>query len=122
VYVNGELKMRQNISTMFDRTNIDPFGDRIASTGVISFSLPSLMPLGGDAWLVVEAGLVQNKIDKIDDDGLPVLPDGDVPGPTSIMDPRFDIQAIAPGVWPTAFSNPFLIDRDGDGAWLAPGL
>jgi hypothetical protein len=123
VYVNGELKVRQDISSAFNRSNVDPFGDQPAGTAVpISFSLPSLMPATGDAWLVVEAGLVQNKIDTIDDGGLPVLPDSDVPGVPSMMDPRFDIQAIAPGVWPTAFSNPFLIDRDGDGAWQAPGL
>ena len=36
-------------------------------------------------------------------------------------DPRFNLQAIAPGVWPTAFSNPFFLDLDG-GGWTAPGL
>jgi hypothetical protein len=34
---------------------------------------------------------------------------------------RFDLEAVAPGVWPAAFTNPFLLDRDG-GGWKAPGL
>ena len=42
-------------------------------------------------------------------------------GRPALDDPRFNLQAIAPGVWPTAFSNPFFLDLDG-GGWTAPGL
>ena len=75
----------------------------------------------GDAWLVVEAGLKLPDAVDVDGDGLP-----DLPTPTS-REPGTDdgselrFQAIAPGAWPIAFTNPFLIDVDGDG-WKAPGL
>jgi hypothetical protein len=29
---------------------------------------------------------------------------------------------VTPGVWPTAFTNPFLLDLDGNGTWEAPGI
>ena len=34
---------------------------------------------------------------------------------------RFHAHVIAPGLYPTAFTNPLLVDRNGDG-WKAPGL
>jgi hypothetical protein len=55
-----------------------------------------------------------------DGDGLPDLPEMDNPIRVD-GDQRFDVEAIAPGVWPTAFTNPFLLDLDG-GGWTAPGL
>ena len=33
----------------------------------------------------------------------------------------FHHHVVAPGAWSTAFTNPFLVDRGGDG-WTAPGL
>jgi hypothetical protein len=33
-----------------------------------------------------------------------------------------DYAAIAPGAIPFAFTNPFFVDADADGRWLAPGL
>ena len=31
-------------------------------------------------------------------------------------------QAVYPGFFPYAYSNPIYIDADGDGAWTPPGL
>lgn len=85
-------------------------------------NLSTLLPPTGDAWLVVEAGMIQDTPEDTDGDGLPDLPDTEVPGrPGSLTDRRFDLQAVAPGVWPAAFTNPFLIDVDG-GGWTPPGL
>ena len=78
--------------------------------------------LMSDAWLVVEAGLKLPEAADLDGDGLPDLAAADIPGrPDRVTDPRFDFHAIAPGAWPAAFTNPFLLDVAGDG-WKAPGL
>jgi hypothetical protein len=75
-----------------------------------------------DAWLIVEAGLPLPAAPDTDGDGLPDLSDASVVGrPDRDTDPRFDFHAIAPRAWPAAFTNPFLIDVDGNG-WKAPGL
>jgi hypothetical protein len=89
----------------------------------LKLALASLLKgVAGDAWLIVEAGLALPNAVDLDDDGLPDLADADIPGrPDRVTDPRFDFHAIAPGAWPAAFTNPFLIDVAGDG-WKAPGL
>jgi len=87
--------------------------------------LATLLPAQGDAWLVVEAGLEQETPPDDEDgksDGLPDLSDADLPTrPRDTTDPRFDVEAVAPGIWPAAFTNPFLLNLDG-GDWVAPGL
>ena len=40
--------------------------------------------------------------------------------------PRDDLRrrfltAVEPNTWPLAFTNPWLLDMNGDGAWEAPG-
>jgi hypothetical protein len=78
--------------------------------------------VAGDAWLIVEAGLALPAAGDVDGDGLPDLADADIPGrPDRLTDARFAFHAIAPGAWPAAFTNPFLLDVAGDG-WKAPGL
>ena len=79
------------------------YGTTVATTTSEPFQLLSLLGKGGrDAWLVVEAGMPVDSV---------------------ATDPRrFDMDAIAPGALPTAFSNPFLLDIDGDHQWSAPGL
>jgi hypothetical protein len=89
----------------------------------------TVLPGTGDAWIVVEAGLHQEMPPDDEDgesDGLPDLPDSDLPRrPPNSAEPnipgidRFDLEAIAPGVWPVAFTNPFLLNRDG-GKWTPP--
>jgi hypothetical protein len=118
VFVNGVLAHTFDLSSLFPSG--DPFGTRISS-GIVSLQLATLLPARGDAWLVVEAGCHQDTPPDTDGDGLPDLPDSDLPRRPALGDPQFDLQAIAPGVWPTAFSNPFFLDLDG-GGWTAPGL
>jgi hypothetical protein len=120
VFVNGKLAM----VSQADRASSNPFGTQaVPYFKPHRWPLSQLLPAGADAWIVVEAGMPQDTPPDTDGDGLPDLADSDVPGrPSSVSDPRFDLEAIAPGVWPTAFSNPFLIDGDGDGTWTAPGL
>jgi hypothetical protein len=122
VFVNGALAATKDVTQFF--AGVDHLGTRPASAA-ISIHLDSILPRTGDAWIVVEAGMHQDTPpDDLDgvSDGLPDLPDADVPTrPYSAIDPRFDVEAIAPGVWPTAFTNPFILDLDGNG-WTAPGI
>jgi hypothetical protein len=103
--------------------NLSPFGNQPFGPVELVFPLaPLLEGTTKDAWMVVEAGLEQGPVPDLDDDGLPDLPEEEVPGrPAATSEPRFDLEAIAPGVWPTAFTNPFLLDLDANG-WQAPGL
>ncbi|HVV17138.1 MAG TPA: CehA/McbA family metallohydrolase [Polyangia bacterium] len=120
IFVNGNLVQREPVH----QPNLwDPFGtEPFEYMHNQFFTLATLLPARGDAWVVVEAGLAQDTPPDTDSDGLPDLPDAGVPGrPDRLTDRRFDLQAVAPGVWPTAFTNPFLIDVDG-GGWMAPGL
>ena len=54
----------------------------------------------------------------IDGDGLPDLAEPETERPGPMLDPT--TSAIVPGAWPIAFTNPFLIDVDGNG-WKPPG-
>jgi hypothetical protein len=120
VFVNGRLVHTSHFSQ--SATSDSQFGTLVL-TGNVTLQLAALMPpTHGDAWLVVEAGMPQETPPDTDGDGLPDLPDPVPPVQrVSVDDPLFSLQAIAPGVWPTAFSNPFLLDLDG-GGWTAPGL
>ncbi len=126
IFVNGALAMPPiDISATFKAAA--HLGSQIPAVKLALIPLDKILPskdgrLLKDSWIVVEAGLKQATPPDVDDDGLPDLPDADVEGrPSDDGAPRFDLEAIAPGVWPVAFSNPFIIDVDGDG-WRAPGL
>jgi hypothetical protein len=83
-------------------------------------SLPLASLLAGvdrDAWLIVEVGVKLPATFDADGDGLPEIVERGA-RPEKYLE---DFQAIVPGGWPIAFTNPFLIDRDG-GDWQAPGL
>jgi hypothetical protein len=119
VIINGKVARTLDVSATF--AAIDHFGS-LPGRAQVTVPLSSLLPSRGDAWLVVEAGLEQPTPPDDDGDGLPDLADADLPSrPRAIGDPRFDVEAIAPGVWPTAFTNPFLLNLDG-GDWQPPGL
>jgi hypothetical protein len=120
VWVNGTLATRMPLSSP---AQPNPFSTLPVIYMSKRFNLSTLLPSQGDAWVVVEAGMPQDTPPDTDGDGLPDLPDSDIPGrPTDVNDPRFDLEAVAPGIWPTAFSNAFLIDANSDGQWIAPGL
>jgi hypothetical protein len=119
VFVNGTLAHTSDVSALFP--NDDQFGTQPQKVQA-SIQLSSLnLPAHGDAWIVIEAGLHQDTPPDTDGDGLPDLPDSETLGRPPVKDSRFNLQAVAPGVWPVAFSNPFLLDLDGNG-WQAPGL
>jgi hypothetical protein len=139
--VNGRVVRTDPVTTM----PADPFG----AGGLVRYQakLPLAALLGAgtaDAWLLVEAGLPLPEAVDLDDDGIvdttDITADGVIdqrdveagedhgpltdpadPAPWS-EDPRRHVAVVAPGTWPVAFTNPFLIDRDGDGTWAAPGL
>lgn len=116
VIVNGEIVKVLDVTPTFANTDLDPFGAQAVRSGTSRFPLDTLSTSGRDFWMVVEAGFALPDLVDRDGDGLPELPGPDVPR-SSLS----HYQAIAPGTWPIAFTNPFLIDVDG-GGWQAPGL
>jgi hypothetical protein len=126
VFVNGELKKVFDVSKTF--AGRFAFGPIVRQARVTVPLEPPLVPATGDVWIVVEAGLHQDTPPDDEDgvsDGLPDLPEAELPHRPAMGDldfERFDLEAIAPGVWPVAFTNPFLLDRDGRAGWTAPGL
>lgn len=140
IYVNGALVHRIQGLPAPD----DAFG----TTGLVRWQgtvplapLLAAIPPATDAWIVVEAGAPIPLTGDLDHDGLPDTTDHDGDGDVDLddranleqsehfeepitakeTDPRFHLNAVAPGTWPTAFTNPLLVDRAGDG-WTAPGL
>ncbi len=132
LFVNGTLVKTLPLAQVlpedpFTRAAVRRFEGRIA--------LSDLSQFGRDSWIVVEVGMrLPDAADLEDDDGLVDTTDNDAngridaadgagvftePGRVPEGDWRFHVQAIAPGVLPTAFSNPFLVDVDGNG-WSAP--
>jgi len=122
----------------------DPFAKdgTVRFTGKIALDeLTGGLPADRDAWIVIEAGLPLVVARDLDLDGRPDTTDnnGDgiidyldhlgrdddehyaEPGRPSPTDARFHAHVVAPGHWATAFTNPWLVDRKGDG-WTAPGL
>lgn len=122
----------------------DPFGteDLVRFRGTRPLAdLLAAANVDADTWLVVEAGHPLVVAADLDDDGVPDTTDNDgdgvideadhedreedeyfaePPRPTE-DDPRYHLAVIAPGTWPTAFTNPLVLDLDGDG-WVPPGL
>jgi hypothetical protein len=125
----------------------DPFG----ASGLVrlerAFPLADLLVAAGagsrDAWVVVEAGEPLPPSADLDGDGVPdtgdndrngvvdgrdVEPGEDVgplappPRPADFSDPAFHFAAVSRDGLPQAFTNPFLLDRDGDGRFTGPGV
>jgi len=122
--VNGETGAAADkpidVSTYFGGNHLGTQPLTMPRKSILLSSL--LKGVAGDAWLIVEVGLALPDAVDVDGDGLPDLAAAGIPGrPERVTDARFDFHAIAPGAWPAASTNPFLIDVAGDG-WKAPGL
>jgi hypothetical protein len=80
-----------------------------------------------DGWIIVEAGVALPPARDSDDDGLIDLVDGDGDGALDDTEmhrpadghPRFHVHVVSPGILPLAYTNPFVVDVDGNG-WRAP--
>jgi hypothetical protein len=127
-------------------TPTDPFGDQDLVRLDARVDLSALDLGDGDAWIVVEAGarLVENA--DLNCDGIPDTGDNDGDGRIDWKDvadldeapdtdcfdtvgplveparpewgsPGFFFERVTPKGHPMAFTNPFLLDRDGDGAF-----
>ena len=125
VFVNGTRKKMpaDDISKLPTIVNRDPLGSVPATVPPQLYKLADLLPAGEpprDVWVVIEVGMVQDVPTDVDELGLPDLPE--LARPLDTSDPRFHYNAIVPGGLPVAFTNPFLLDLDGDGVWTPPGL
>ncbi len=122
VFVNGALAQTVDVSARF--TSGNPFGTRRAARRVSAAARRRCsLPPTGDAWIVVEAGLAPGHARPTPTaTACPISPDADLPArPAERRRSAASIcEAIAPGVWPTAFSNPFFLDLDG-GGWTGAG-
>ena len=112
-----------------------------------SFPLSDLLSAVGagerDAWVVVEAGEPLPLAADLNGDGIPDTGDNDgnglvdgrdvepgedygpldpPPAPADFADPAFHFAAVSRGGLPQAFTNPLLLDRDGDGRFGGPGV
>jgi hypothetical protein len=146
VVVNGKVVKTINGAQITKPTN--PFGitGLVRFNGTVPLA-ELLTGVSGDAWIVVEAGsplpLAGDLGGGIDDrpDGIPdttdnnhdgVVDHADVspadakagpivapPFPTDHNDPTYHYSAITEGM-PEAFTNPFFLDRNGNGTFDAP--
>ncbi len=144
IIVNGEVARVLDDTT----TPADPFGTTglVRFDGEIDAT--ELLPTAGDAWLLVEAGEAMPVLADLDCDGWPDTGDdngdgdadwrdvdddreapeacsggtGEIRAPRAALDdPRGPFSIVTPEGYATAFTNPFLFDRSGDG-FTGPGL
>ncbi|MFZ5478598.1 MAG: CehA/McbA family metallohydrolase [Myxococcota bacterium] len=140
VIVNGEVV--ETIGGLYAPQ--DPFGDGEIERLDTTVDLAPHLPADGDAWVVLEAGHALEPAEDFDCDGVPDTGDNDrdgtidwhdVEGLTEepeedcweVVGPLADpeeperdtalwyYRAVVPGGWPLAFTNPLLLDLDGDG-------
>jgi hypothetical protein len=143
--VNGETRKVVSGLTL----PADPFadtGDLVRYDAEVPLA-ELLAGVTGDAWLVIEAGRplllagdlggglnneLDGMVDTTDNDGNGVVDQRDVAAGQRIGplkdpplpkrgEPGYDFGAITGG-YPLAFTNPFILDRDGDGRFTAPGV
>ena len=130
----------------------DPLGADGLARVTLDLPLSDLLPAGSaDTWIVVEAGAALAEQEDLDCNGLPDTGDNNGDGSIDWRDVEeldedpgvdcFDVvgplaeppepergsvewlfQTVTPHGYPMSFANPFLLDRDGDGAWSGPGL
>ena len=142
IVVNGAVvrTLRDELSAV-----ADPFGADGLERLAMDIDLSGDVPASGDAWIVVEAGHRLEPNEDLDCDGFPDTGDNnrdgvidwrDVegleedPGESCMEtvgpltkpdidldrdDPHGLFEAVTPGGYPASFTNPFLLDRDGNG-------
>jgi len=148
IVVNGVVVKTVDLS---NKTPVDPFASDVSSLirfdGDVALS--ELLSGTQDAWMVVEAGRklplvgdlgggLNNQPDGVPDttdnngDGQVTLADRgpglsygplNLPGaPSSEADPQFHFSVVVTDASPAAFTNPFVMDRNGNGRFDAPGV
>jgi hypothetical protein len=135
VLVNGEVVRTIPMSSM--STPVDPFG----TAGTLRYESEILLSelLSRDGFVTFEAGLALPEAADIEDplDGVIDVLDFNGDGAVNEADLETDrvfpsarategdvrrhVDVVSPGTWPTAFTNPFVIDLDGNG-YVAGGL
>ncbi len=140
VIVNGDV-----VLTLTDLTTpSDPFGDSGLERWSGEIVLSDILPANGDAWIVIEAGTALAVNADLDCDGTPDTGDNngdgtydwkdvaeliedpevdclDTVGPLAEPpepergDPNWIFQTVTPHGYPLAFTNPFILDLDGNG-------
>lgn len=142
---NGELRGRIELETQ----PADPWDETLLQRYAGDVPLTSLLPQEGDAWIVVEAGAPLTENADLDCNGFPDTGDNDGNGEIDWRDvegleedpevscletvgplaepPEPDrgsaewyFRTVTPHGYPLAFTNPFLLDRDGGGFTGAP--
>ncbi|HLL54970.1 MAG TPA: CehA/McbA family metallohydrolase [Myxococcaceae bacterium] len=147
IVVNGVVVKTFDTSAT---TPADPFGTAGLLRLDTEVALSELATGGGkDAWLVIEAG---RKLPVVGDlgggldngpDGMPDTTDNNGDGkvdaadvaqgrrfgplvhpavPTSPADPQFHFSHVVVGGYPSSFTNPFVLDLNGNGTFDAPGV
>jgi hypothetical protein len=144
--VNGAVvkKITEGIKVPLDQLGTDGL---VRFEGEVT--LPELLTgVSGDAWLVVEAGTALPLVADLggslngDPDGVPDTGDNDNNGVVDAADikagakygplsngpapkdgdARFHYAQITDNGYPFAFTNPFILDLNGDGVFQAPGV
>lgn len=130
----------------------DPFGVDSLARLSLDIPLADILPAGtDDAWIIVEAGTALVEQDDLNCDGLPDTGDNNGDGKIDWRDveeltedpgedcfdtvgplaeppeperdsPEWLFRTVTPLGYPMSFTNPFLLDRNADGAWSGPGL
>ena len=143
IVVNGRVA---KTLTMVTPAPADPFGavglDRLDTTVALADVLPAD---NRDSWIVVEAGAPLQLAGDLDGDGIPDTTDNngdgvvdlkdvdttggattgplnDPPLPKDPSDLNYHFAQVTNGGLPQAFTNPFLLDRDGKPGFGGPGL
>lgn len=140
IVVNSEVV---RTITELDRPT-DVYGATGLDRYAASIPLSELLPASGDAWIVVEAGRALEPTADFDCDGWPDTGDNNGDGTIDWRDvaeledepkgecfetvgplkepdkpgrgePGYEFRVVVPDGYPTAFTNPLLVDRDGGG-------
>ena len=143
IIVNGEVVQTITDGLVSSVDESDPDApDAI----MLQVDLTPHLPSGGDAWVVVEAGAALPASADLNCDGIPDTgdtngdgtidwrdvadleeePEGDCldtvgplrePDPPARGDPGYAFYSVVPGGYPLAFTNPWVLDLDGDGTF-----